>query len=41
MRLLGNRKIYSTDKQKIQRFEQSKKKDEATKKKSEARAALP
>ena len=32
--LLGNRKVYSTDKQKIQRFETSKKK-------SEARAALP
>ena len=32
--LLGKRKIYSTDKQKIQRFE-------ASKKKSEARAALP
>ena len=38
---LGNRKIYSTDKQKIQQFEQSKKMEEATKKKSEARAALP
>jgi len=32
--LLGNRKVYSTDKQKILRFE-------ASKKKSEARAALP
>ena len=30
--LLGNRKIYSTEKQKIERFEQSKKKDEAMKK---------
>ena len=39
--LLGNRKVYSTDKQKIQRVEQSKRKDEATKKRSEARAALP
>ena len=38
--LLGNRKVYSTNKQKIQRFEQSKKKDEITKKRSEARAAL-
>ena len=39
--LLRNRKIYSTNKQKIQRFEQSKKKDESTKKRSETRAALP
>jgi len=39
--LLGNRKIYSTNKQKILKFEQSQKKDEATKKKSEATAALP
>ena len=39
--LLGNRKIYSTNKQKILKFEQSQKKDEATKKKSEATAAPP
>ena len=39
--LLGNRKIYTTDKAKIQKFELAKKKDDAIKKKSEARANLP
>ena len=39
--LLGNRKVYSTDKTKIQRFKQNKKKDDAVQKRSEARAALP
>ena len=39
--LLGNRKVYSTNKSKIQKFELQKKKDDAAAKKSEARAALP
>ena len=39
--LLGNIKIYSTDKNKRVRVELKCKEDEATKKKSEARAALP
>jgi len=39
--LLGNRKVYSTDKSKIQKFELQRKKDDAARKKSEARAALP
>ena len=39
--LLGNRKIYSTDKNKIQKFELAKKKDDAARKRTEARAALP
>ena len=39
--LLGNRKIYTTNKTKIQQFELAKKKDDAAKKKAEARAALP
>ena len=39
--LLGNRKVYTTDKAKIQKFELARKKEEAIKKKSEARANLP
>ena len=39
--LLGNRKTYSTDKNKIKRAEQNIKKSEAAKKRTEARAALP
>ena len=39
--LLGNRKIYSSDKNKISRVEASKKKEDAAQKRSEARAALP
>jgi len=39
--LLGNRKTYTTDKNKIQRAEQNIKKNEAAKKRTEARAALP
>ena len=39
--LLGNRKTYSTDKNKIARVEMNKKKDVAAQKRSEARAALP
>ena len=39
--LLGNRKVYTSDKNKIQRFELAKKKEDAMKKKSEARANLP
>ena len=39
--LLGNRKVYTSDKAKIQKFELAKKKDDAIKKKSEARANLP
>ena len=39
--LLGNRKVYSTDKAKIQKYQQNKNKEEAARKKSEARAALP
>ena len=39
--LLGNRKIYSTDKNKIQKFELAKKKEDAARKRTEARAALP
>ena len=39
--LLGNRKIYSTDKNKIQKFELAKKKDDAARKRTAARAALP
>ena len=39
--LLGNRKTYTTDKNKISRVEINKKKDDAAQKRSEARAALP
>ena len=39
--LLGNRKVYTTDKNKIHKFELARKKEDSMKKKSEARANLP
>ena len=39
--LLGNRKVYSTEKAKIQKYQQNRNKEEAARKKGEARAALP